>query len=148
MLDAIPERLRAAAGAGVRTVFFQPIDFPKPLIAAVNGAAAGLGFVNALLCDIRIASERALFTTSFAQRGLAAEHGVPAGLLPQVVGRGHALDLLLSSRRVGADDALRMGLVHLVATADDLLGEAVRYAQRPSSPRTARLRRWPRSRGR
>ena len=125
--------------------FLEPIDFPKPLIAAVNGAAAGLGFVNALLCDIRIASERALFTTSFAQRGLVAEHGV-SWLLPQVVGRGHALDLLLSSRRVGADDALRMGLVHRVVPADDLLGEA--GATPPSSPRTARPRRWPRSRGR
>jgi enoyl-CoA hydratase/carnithine racemase len=107
--------------------FLEPIDFPKPLIAAINGPAAGIGLVHALLCDIRIASERALLTTSFVQRGLVAEHGI-SWLLPQLVGRGHALDLLLSSRRVGADEAGRIGLVHRVVPADDLLDEAVRYA--------------------
>lgn len=108
--------------------FLKPIDFPKPLIAAVNGSAAGLGLVNALLCDVRFASDKAIFTTSFAQRGLVAEHGV-SWLLPQIVGRAHALDLLLSARRVTADEALRIGLVHRVLAADDLLDETVRYAR-------------------
>ncbi|GAA2448069.1 hypothetical protein GCM10010191_76820 [Actinomadura vinacea] len=108
--------------------FLEPIDFPKPLIAAVNGSAAGIGFIHTLLCDVRFASERALFTTSFAQRGLVAEHGV-SWLLPQVVGRGHALDLLLSARRVGAAEAERIGLVHRVVPAEELTATAVAYAR-------------------
>ncbi|MER5753745.1 enoyl-CoA hydratase-related protein [Streptomyces sp. NPDC002088] len=106
----------------------EPIDFPKPLIAAVNGSAAGIGLVHTLLCDVRFASENALFTTSFAERGLVAEHGV-SWLLPQVVGRGHALDLLLSARRVGAAEAERIGLVHRVVPAYELMQTAVAYAR-------------------
>lgn len=108
--------------------FLEPMDFPKPLIAAINGSAAGIGFIHALLCDIRFASDKALFTTSFAQRGLVAEHGV-SWLLPQVVGRGVALDLLLSSRRVEAQEALAIGLVHRVVPGDELLAAAIRYAR-------------------
>ncbi|WP_211348861.1 enoyl-CoA hydratase-related protein [Nocardioides litoris] len=108
--------------------FLEPMDFPKPLVAAVNGSAAGIGFIHALLSDIRFASEEAVFTTSFAQRGLVAEHGV-SWLLPQVVGRGVALDLLLSARRVHADEAHQIGLVHRVVPGDELLAAATEYAR-------------------
>ena len=116
--------------------FLEPIDFPKPLIAAVNGAAAGLGFVHALLCDVRFAAQSALFATAFVQRGLVAEHGI-AWLLTQIVGRGVALDLLLSSRQVTAVEAERLGLVHRVVPEEDLLDEAMAYARglaKSSSP--------------
>lgn len=108
--------------------FLEPIDFPKPLVAAVNGSAAGIGFIHALLCDVRFAAESALFTTSFAQRGLVAEHGI-SWLLPQVVGRGVALDLLLSSRRVHAQEAAQLGLVQRVLPDEELLDTAVDYAR-------------------
>jgi len=86
---------------------------PKPIIAAINGAAAGLGLVVALYCDVRIAAEGAVFTTSFSRRGLVAEHGV-SWLLPRLVGPASALDLLLSARKIDAAAALRMGLVNEV----------------------------------
>lgn len=108
--------------------FLRPLSFPKPLIAAVNGSAAGIGLLHALMCDIRFAAERAVFTTAFTRRGLVAEHGA-SWLLPQIVGRAHALDLLLSARRVPADEALRMGLVHGVCAPEELLDRAVAYAR-------------------
>lgn len=107
-----------------------PFLFRKPLVAAVHGAAAGIGMVEALYADVRFASPSALFITAFAQRGLIAEYGI-AWLLPQLVGRGRAADLLLSSRRVGGEEAHRIGLVdHLV---DDPLAAAVEYAERLAS---------------
>ncbi len=86
---------------------------PKPIIAAVNGPAAGLGLIIALYCDVRIAAEGAVFTTSFSRRGLVAEHGI-SWLLPRLVGPANALDLLLSARKIDAAAALRMGLVNQV----------------------------------
>ena len=72
---------------------------PKPIIAAVNGACAGLGLVIALYADMRFASDAAVFTTAFSRRGLIAEHGV-SWLLPRLVGMANAADLLFSARRV------------------------------------------------
>lgn len=118
---ALPPELDAAT-------FLEPLDFPKPLIAAVNGSAAGIGLVHALLCDVRFASAEAVFTTAFTRRGLVAEHGT-SWLLPQVVGRAHALDMLLSARRVRAEEALQIGLVHAVCPGGEELERAVAYAQ-------------------
>jgi enoyl-CoA hydratase/carnithine racemase len=92
----------------------------KPVIAAVNGPAAGFGFIMALYADFRIASEKAIFTTSFAQRGLIAEHG-SSWLLPRLIGYPHAADLLLTARRVSAQEALEIGLVHRVFPQDGFL---------------------------
>lgn len=99
----------------------------KPVIAAINGAAAGLGLVFALYSDMRFASTRAAFSTAFARRGLIAEHGI-AWMLPRVVGPGHAADLLYSARKVLADEALRMGLVDRLIDADSLMATTIAYA--------------------
>lgn len=99
----------------------------KPLVAAVNGAAAGLGFVEALYCDVRFASPDAVFITAFARRGLVAEYGL-SWLLPRLVGHGRASDLLLSGRRVDGEEAARIGLVDHLAPADELVERAVAYA--------------------
>jgi len=99
----------------------------KPIIAAINGAAAGLGLVMSLYSDIRFASESAVFSTAFAKRGLIAEHGI-AWMLPRVVGPGHAADLLLSSRKVTASEAFQMGLVSRLVKPEALLDEARAYA--------------------
>src|SRR5207302_6303591 len=90
---------------------------PKPVIAAINGPAVGLGLVIAMFCDLRFASEDARFGTAFARRGLIAEYGL-AWLLPKIIGHANALDILLSARIVNAQEALRMGLVNQVFPAD------------------------------
>lgn len=103
-------------------------QIPKPTIAAVNGAAAGVGFLHAACCDIRFAADTAKFTTSFARRGLPAEHGL-SWVLQRLVGSSHAADLLLSARVVLADEALRMGLVNRVLPAAELLPATLAYAR-------------------
>ncbi|WP_331769101.1 enoyl-CoA hydratase-related protein (plasmid) [Embleya sp. NBC_00888] len=105
-----------------------PLTFAKPLIAAIDGPCIGLGFAQALFCDIRFASERATLATAYARRGLIAEYGT-AWLLPRLVGRGHALDLLLSGRTVDAAEARGMGLVQRVLPAAELLPAALEYAR-------------------
>jgi len=96
---------------------------PKPIISAINGAAAGLGLVMALYSDFRIASDKAVFATAFAKRGLIAEHGI-AWMLTRVVGHAHATDLLLTSRKIDAKEGLAMGLVHRVVPAEELTAAA------------------------
>jgi enoyl-CoA hydratase/carnithine racemase len=92
----------------------------KPIVAAVNGPTAGLGFAAALFADIRFASDRATFTTAFSRRGLIAEWGI-GWTLPRLVGPSHALELLWSARVFDAAEALRVGLVNRVLPHDELL---------------------------
>jgi enoyl-CoA hydratase/carnithine racemase len=99
----------------------------KPVIAAVNGPAAGIGFILILHCDLRFVSDKASFSTAFSKRGLIAEHGI-AWMLPRIVGHSSALDLLYSSRLIGADEALSMGLANRVIPADALMDEVRDYA--------------------
>ena len=99
----------------------------KPIIAAINGPAAGLGLVFALYADMRFAAADAKFTTAFAQRGLIAEHGI-SWLLPHLVGPAHSLDLLLSARKFTAAEAERMGLVNKVFEQDTFMGAVMDYA--------------------
>ena len=108
------------------------LSIPKPIIAAVNGAAAGLGLVQALLCDIRFAAQGAKLTTAFARRGLVAEHGI-SWILPRLLGPARALDLLLSGRVVLAQEALELGLVNRVTTPETLMQETLAYASELAS---------------
>jgi enoyl-CoA hydratase/carnithine racemase len=85
----------------------------KPVIAAINGPAVGLGFVIPLYCDLRWAAENARFSTVFAQRGLIAEYGM-AWMLPRIVGLSDALDLLFSARTITASEALDLRLVNRI----------------------------------
>jgi enoyl-CoA hydratase/carnithine racemase len=114
---------------------------PKPVIAAINGPAVGLGLVIAMFCDLRFASEEAKFGTAFASRGLIAEYGL-AWLLPKIVGHANALDLLLSARMVNAREALRMGLVNQVFAHDQFMDGVYAYANDLAarvSPRSLRV---------
>jgi enoyl-CoA hydratase/carnithine racemase len=113
----------------------------KPVIAAVNGPAVGLGFVITLYCDLRFASDTARFGTAFAKRGLIAEYGL-AWMLPRLIGPGAALDMLFSARMVDANEALRMGLVNQVFPQDRFLESVQAYAKDVAynvSPRSLRV---------
>jgi enoyl-CoA hydratase/carnithine racemase len=105
----------------------RPLELRKPLIAAINGPVAGLGFVEALYCDVRFCVPEAKLTTAFVRRGLIAEYGI-AWLLPRIVGASRALDLLISGRVVRGEEAHRIGLVDHLAAPEHLLDAAVDYA--------------------
>ena len=100
----------------------------KPVIAMLNGAAAGIGLVHALYCDLRFAADNTVFTTAFARRGLIAEHGI-SWMLPRLVGHANALDLLMSARRVSSAEALRIGLVNRICPPETLREETYAYAR-------------------
>jgi enoyl-CoA hydratase/carnithine racemase len=100
---------------------------PKPVIAAINGACAGIGLVQALMCDLRFAAAGAKFTTAFVRRGLVAEHGI-SWMLPKVVGPARALDLLFSGRVFLAEEAAELGVVNEVVAPEALLDRVFEYA--------------------
>ncbi len=100
----------------------------KPSIAAVNGVAAGAGMSLALACDFRIGSENARFKTVFVERALSPDAGM-SYFLPRIVGIGRAMELVLTSRAVAADEALSMGLLNRIVPSEDLLTEAKAMAK-------------------
>jgi enoyl-CoA hydratase/carnithine racemase len=100
----------------------------KPVIAAINGACVGIGFTQALMCDVRFAAAGAKFGAVFARRGLIAEFGV-SWILPRLTGMAVALDLLLSGRTFLAEEAAELGLVKEVVAADDLMKRVLEYAE-------------------
>jgi enoyl-CoA hydratase/carnithine racemase len=113
----------------------------KPVIAAVNGPAVGLGLVIALYGDLRFASDAARFSTAFARRGLIAEYGM-AWMLPRLVGHANALDLLFSARMIDAAEAFRMGLANRVIPQDAFREKVREYALDMASnvsPRSLRV---------
>lgn len=118
-----PEERQSAARA--RTA---ALRVRKPMIAAINGPAAGLGLLQALYCDVRIAEADAKLTTSFARLGLVAEQGL-SWILPRLVGYGRAADLLLSGRVVLGAEAASIGLVERASASGQVLQEAVAYAR-------------------
>jgi 2-(1,2-epoxy-1,2-dihydrophenyl)acetyl-CoA isomerase len=113
-------------------------DGPKPVIAAVNGVAAGAGVSVALACDLRVASEAASFTMAFVKIGLIPDSGATY-LLPRTVGMAKALELALLSDRLDAAAAERAGLVHRVVPADSLMSEAHALAARLAEMPTAAI---------
>lgn len=118
-------------GYGVRPEFDATFAFQfgltKPVIAAINGPAAGVGLVLACFADLRFAARGAKLTTAHAKLGLPAEYGL-SWLLPRIVGLTHANDMLLSSRVVLAEEAATMGLVNAVLEPEELLPHTYAYA--------------------
>jgi enoyl-CoA hydratase/carnithine racemase len=123
-------------GYGVRPEFDANFAFhfglTKPVIAAINGPAAGVGLVLACYADVRFAAAGAKLTTSHGKLGLPAEYGL-SWLLPRIVGLTHANDLLLSSRIVRAEEALGMGLLNAVLPPEQLLPHTTAYARQLAS---------------
>jgi len=119
-------------GYGVRPEFDAELAYhfgiEKPIIAAINGPVAGIGFALACYCDLRFAAAGAKFTTAHGRLGLPCAFGL-AWLLPRLIGLPGAMDLILSSRTFTAEEARELGLVKAVVPGDEL-GDAVReYAQ-------------------
>jgi enoyl-CoA hydratase/carnithine racemase len=127
-MDALRGLGKGSAWSGSGRLTTHALSIPKPIIAAVNGACAGLGFVHALMCDLRFAAAGAKFTTAFVRRGLIAEHG-SSWILPRLIGHARALDLLLSGRVLLSDEALALGLVNRVVPAESLLADTLAYAR-------------------
>jgi enoyl-CoA hydratase/carnithine racemase len=124
---AAPDRSRPAnaesgneSGGDFAGRFPYLMTIDKPIIAAVNGAVAGMAYPFTLCCDLRVVTPDALFLTAFAQRGLIAEWGL-SWMLPRLVGPAVALDLLLSSRKVKGEEALALGLANYLVQPDELL---------------------------
>jgi 2-(1,2-epoxy-1,2-dihydrophenyl)acetyl-CoA isomerase len=108
-----------------------------PVIAAVDGAAVGAGFSLALAADFVLASSRAFFCMSFAKVGLVPDLGA-AWLLPRVIGMSAAKELALTARKLGVEEAKRLGIVHAIHAPETLADDARSFAQRfISAPREA-----------
>jgi enoyl-CoA hydratase/carnithine racemase len=127
-IDSLKEKQRTLTG--------RIAACPKPVIAALPGAAAGAGMSIALACDIRIAAERAFLTTAYANIGLSGDYGM-TWALTRLVGTGRARDLMFSARRIPSDEALSLGLFNRVVPNDDLQGAALAYASKLANGPTA-----------
>lgn len=103
-------------------------DFDKPVVGAINGVAAGAGLSTAMACDVRIGSEHARFKSVFIERNLSPDSGL-SFFLPRVVGYAAAADMIFTSRAVGAEEALRIGLLNRLVSAGELIDAAVAYAE-------------------
>jgi 2-(1,2-epoxy-1,2-dihydrophenyl)acetyl-CoA isomerase len=100
----------------------------KPVIAAVNGVAAGAGCSLALLCDLRIVADTASFRLAFSSIGLAPDSGA-CFTLPWLVGRGLALEIAYTGRAVGAEEAVRIGLANQMVPHEELAARAAELGQ-------------------
>ena len=122
----------AAPGYGVRPEFDAELAYhfgiDKPILAAINGPVAGIGFALSCYCDLRFAARGAKFTTAHGKLGLPCAFGL-AWLLPKLIGLPRALDLILSSRTFDADEAERLGLVTAVVDGPDLMDHVYGYAR-------------------
>ncbi len=119
-------------GFGVRPEFDAELAYhfgiPKPIIAAVNGPAAGIGFALSCYCDVRFAASGAKLTTAHGRLGLPCAFGL-AWLLPRLIGQARALELILSSRTFEAEEALTLGLVSAVVRQEELAEHVGEYAR-------------------
>ncbi|MGF1599893.1 MAG: enoyl-CoA hydratase/isomerase family protein [Acidimicrobiales bacterium] len=125
-LDATPEDERANGGLG-RHAF---MDCPKPVVAAIDGAAVGMGVEFASMCDVRVASDRARFGWVFVHRGLVPDTGAGTWLLPRLVGVEQAARLVFSGDIVDAAEAARIGFVSEVSSSESVVERATAVARR------------------
>lgn len=117
---------------GVHRIVLALEDLDKPVIAAVNGAAMGAGMDMAIMCDLRVCSDRARFAESYILMGLVPGDG-GAYFLPRLVGLSKALELLLTGDVIDAPEALRLGLVNRVVPHDLLMEQTLNLAEKVAS---------------
>ena len=115
-------------GENFRVAYTYMMSVRKPIIAAINGACAGLGFAIATIADLRVVERQAKFSTAFSQRGLIAEHGV-SWTLPRLIGSGNALDLLWSARKFNGEEAKEIGLAERLVETGEALSTAQDYVR-------------------
>lgn len=135
LLDALPE-----AAPHLRSRYTFANALPIPTFAAINGVAVGAGLALAMSCDFRFGGPKASFLAPFTRIGMTVEMGM-AWTLMQTIGHGPARDMLLSGRRIEADEALRWGLMTKLFPAENLLAECTAFAQdmaQNCSPRSLR----------
>ena len=128
-------------GSNFSVTFSYLMSISKPLIAAINGPCAGLGFVFAALCDMRFVERQAKFTTAFANRGLIAEHG-SSWVLPRLLGSSRALDILWSGRKFLGDEAERIGFADRLCdegTSREQAGDYIRMLAQTASPQSLKV---------
>ena len=114
---------------------------PKPIIAAINGPAAGVGLIMSLYCDMRLASDKAVFSTAFSKRGLIAEWGV-GWILPRIIGVAHTMDIMLTARKFDGREAERIGLVNKCFDDENFMENVLAYAEdvaKNVSPRSVQI---------
>lgn len=128
--DQVPprqERLDIYGWVGrLSTALYKTLD--KPVIAAVNGVAAGAGMSVSLACDLRVGTEKTRFKVVFPERSLSPDTGM-SFFLPRIVGYSRACDLIFTSRFVEAEEAFRIGLLDRLVPSEDLMTEAVKLAE-------------------
>ena len=129
-LETVPGKQRGVRAEAERDDVWWPlVACPKPVIAAVDGPAVGMGAEFTSQCDVRLASPNARFAWNFAHRGLVPDTGAGTWLLPRLIGHDRALALLYSGRFVSADEALAMGYVSALHPSESLLDAARELAQ-------------------
>jgi 2-(1,2-epoxy-1,2-dihydrophenyl)acetyl-CoA isomerase len=128
---------------GQLTLMPSVLDCEIPVVAAVNGTAAGIGAHLALCCDLVLMADHARFVEVFARRGLVPD-GLGAWILPRLVGLQKAKELVFLAEDVPAEEALRLGLCNRVVPGDDLLDAATEWAERLASgpTRSFMLSKW------
>ena len=141
-LNTIPGESRPVRGEAEQSDVWWPLaSCPKPVIAAIDGPAVGMGAEFTSQCDVRIASSNARFAWNFVHRGLVPDTGAGTWLLPRIIGLAPALRLLYSGEFLSADDALALGYVSRVVAPEDLMdaarAEATRFLN--GSPFSQRL---------
>lgn len=127
-VDTTPMPGDASWGDDLRGAYTYMLSVPKPVVCVINGPVAGMGLPLALACDLRFMNVDAVMTTAFAHRGLIAELGV-SWFLTRLVGPAHALDLLYTARKVGGEEAERLGLVNRALPAGEVMEAARDYVQ-------------------
>jgi enoyl-CoA hydratase/carnithine racemase len=129
-VEASPRRIRLKHSTLDRNVSWGMLNIPKPTIAAINGAAVGVGAEYCLHCDFRIAGESARWGQVFALRGWVPDTAAGTYLLPKIVGMANAMELLFSGEIIDAKEMLRIGLVSKVVPNDQLLATAMEFAKK------------------
>ena len=125
-------------GDNFKQMFTYLMAVRKPVIAAINGACAGLGFSLACQMDMRFVERQARFITSFSARGLVAEHGT-SWILPRLLGPSKALDILWTGRRIEGEEALELGLANRLSENGESVNDAKAFIAglaKTSSPRS------------
>jgi 2-(1,2-epoxy-1,2-dihydrophenyl)acetyl-CoA isomerase len=131
-----PPDLREMLRTGLNPLISTVATMPKPVLAAIPGAAAGAGLALALACDLRLAGRSAVLSTAFSAIGLTADAGM-SWTLPRIVGTARAMAMLMLPERLPAERALELGLVHAVLPDDRLLDTATELAGRLAEGPTA-----------